>query len=456
MKGNGNIEMIKLVRILDKAIEEIDILEEYYKEQSNTTRQHIEVEMDKYKYGLAIYKYLCGRIHNEEKPRCMNEFEEKFIAEELIVMEDNNENEDVQYKLRHPKKYMDKYELNPFVSKKKSISLIKQAMTLNDSVIIMLLIRFESIISEIYKMLLTTFPDAYLKDRSITYSELICLNSDIKEIKKSFINDEVDEFMRKPLKDWYSTFEKKHKCHFNFGDDFEQFKEIYYRRNVVVHNQGIANSSYLNGVSGKYTCKMGTRLTPTREYLLEAIDCTRIMIIETILGLTKICSDKSNVIKRLFNIGFKYMIESKWKVSKYIFNVLMHLDEQNEVSLWCNKVNYYISCKNLEGIDSIRKEVEKMDTSIMAPKLAIAKPALLDDFAEVTRILNTLIGNDIEVNSIKSWPMFIQYRNSSDYDKLIEKHKDLFELETYSASDIKCLSNPKEDINKKTNQLLNS
>ena len=55
---------MKLVRILNKAIEEIDILEEYYKEQYNTTSRHVKEEMDKYKYGLAIYKYLCGRIHN--------------------------------------------------------------------------------------------------------------------------------------------------------------------------------------------------------------------------------------------------------------------------------------------------------------------------------------------------------------------------------------------------------
>lgn len=432
---------MKLVRILNEAIEEIDILEEYYKEQYNTTSWHVKEEMDKYKYGLAIYKYLCGRVHNEKEPHCMNESEKKFIAEELIVFEDENENENVQYKLKEPEKYIDKYELDPFVAEKRFTSLIKQKITLNESVIIMLLIRFESIISEIYKGLLLAFPDAYLKNKSITYSELISLNSDIGEIKKAFIDDEIDEFMRRPLKDWYSTFEQKHKCHFNFGEDFEQFREIYYRRNVVVHNQGRANSSYLNNVSEKYICEIGTKLTPTYEYLLDAIDCTRIAIIETVLGLMKICSDKSEVIKCLFTIGFRYMTENKWKVSKYIFNILMNIKGQSAVDLWLDKVNYYISCKNLEGIDTIRTAVEKIDISVMTSRLAIAKPALLDDFDEVTRILDDLIGDEIDVNSIKSWPMFIQYRESSEYAKLIERHKDLFEIETYSTSEIICLSN---------------
>lgn len=44
----------------------------------------------------------------------------------------------------------------------------------------MLLIRFESIISEIYKKILIAFPEAYLKDKSITYSELISMNSVMK------------------------------------------------------------------------------------------------------------------------------------------------------------------------------------------------------------------------------------------------------------------------------------
>ncbi len=166
-------------------------------------------------------------------------------------------------------------------------------MILNNSVIIMLLIRYESIISEIYKQLLIDFPGAYLNNKSITYSDLISMNSDIEEIKRNFIEEEIDEFMRKPLKEWYSTFKEKHKIHFDFGDDFEQFREIYYRRNIVVHNQGKANSSYLNGVSEKYTCEIGKLLTPTNKYLLDSIDCTRIVIVETICGLLKICSDKS-------------------------------------------------------------------------------------------------------------------------------------------------------------------
>lgn len=430
---------MKIAGLLECALRDIDILEEYYSEQYESTIKHVKKEHDKYKYGLAIYKYLCGRVHEEEKPHCMNKYEEKFISEEVEIVEDEQDKKNVQYKLKEPEKYA-KYELDPIIANRKVISLFEQPEILKDSVLIMLLIKYENIISEIYKKLLKSFPNAYLKEKSITYSELILMNSNIDEIKKAFIESEIDEFMRRPLKEWYVIFEQKHKLNFEFGEEFEYFKEIYYRRNIVVHNKGFANSSYISGVAEKYKCDLGTRLKPTEEYLQNAFDCTRIVLVETFLGITKLAEDKEDIISNMFLLGYDYMQKGKWKVSKYIFNALNRLEEQSDADRWCNTVNYYISCKNMEGTDSIRKEVEKMDTSLMKPRLAIAKPALLDDFFTVSSILEMIIGNDISVNEVKTWPLLLQYRGSVEYTEFINKHTDLFEIESCSTDDISCMS----------------
>ena len=73
-------------------------------------------------------------------------------------MEDENDNKKVQYKLKNPEKYSKEYELDPIIAERKTSSLIKQKQILNESVIIMLVIRYESIISQIYKKLLIAFP----------------------------------------------------------------------------------------------------------------------------------------------------------------------------------------------------------------------------------------------------------------------------------------------------------
>ncbi len=116
---------MRLRNILEKAIESVDTLEEYYKEQSNTNRMYVNNEMKKYKYGLAIYKFLCSRAHDEKQPNCMNEFEKKFIDEELILIE-NGDDKKVQYKLRAPENFEGDYELDPIIAEKRQRTLLNR------------------------------------------------------------------------------------------------------------------------------------------------------------------------------------------------------------------------------------------------------------------------------------------------------------------------------------------
>lgn len=430
---------MKLRFLLERALEDVDILEEYYAEQYNSTVGHVTEEIDKYKYGMAIYKFLCGRVHGEEKAHCLREDEEKFINSEIEIVEEDEDKRIVQYKVKDEEKYV-QYELDPQLAEEKTTYLREQPIILNNSVLIMLLIKYENVISSLYEELLKTFPEAYLNDKSITYSELVSINSSIDDIKASFIENEINEFMRKPLRDWYSTLEQKHKVHFNFGDEFEQFKEIYYRRNIVVHNRGKANSSYINGVSKAYKCENGKRLNPSAGYLKAAFDCTRIVIAETFLGMSKLEEDKNAFAQKLFLIGYDYLLKCKWEVCKYIFKALIEFGGQSDADVWCSKVNYYVACKNLDGIDSIKTDIEQIDVSLMSPKLAIAKPALLDDYSEISRILGGIIDNGMSVAEIKSWPLLIQYRESEEYKEFINKHADDFEIKTCSTDEIQCLS----------------
>lgn len=435
---------MKLRILLDRALEDIDILEEYYVEQYDSTVRYVTKELEKYKYGLAIYKFLCGRYHGEDRAECLRKDEEDFLDSEIEIVEEDKDNRTVQYKLKDEKKFI-QYELNPQLAKEKTVFLREQPLILNNSVLIMLLIKYENAISTLYEALLRTFPDAYLKDRSITYSELVSINSDIEEIKAAFIENEIDEFMRKPLKDWYTTFEQKHKIQFRFGNEYEQFKEIYYRRNIVVHNRGKANGSYINGVDEQYKCENGKRLDPSFEYLESAFDCTRIVLLETFWGMAKLEEDIDAFVDKLFLIGYDYLLKGKWNVCKYIFSSLMHFDEQSEADVWCDKVNYYVACKNLDGIESIKSDIEKMDVSLMKPRMAIARPALLDDYAKVSEILESIIGDDISVSEIKSWPLLLQYRNSDEYKAFTHNHMESFEIKTCSTDEIQCLSEQNND-----------
>ena len=148
----------------------------------------------------------------------------------------------------------------------------------------MLLVKYEDAIAGIYRYLLEAFPQAYLSDKSITYSELVSYDSDIDETKEKFIAKEIDEFMRLPLSEWYKSFESKQKALFFFEDNvFDQFKEVYYRRNLVVHNQGVVNEIYKKNIPN-CSVELGERLFINEEYLSQAFLVARKVLIGTVWG----------------------------------------------------------------------------------------------------------------------------------------------------------------------------
>ncbi len=437
---------MELHYILADAMLEIDVLEDYFLMLEEATITNVERGREKYKYGFIIYKYLCGKAHNEALPPCMDEEEKEFVEKELIELDNDSKDNNIRYRIRNVEQYGREYELDPYISETKIHSLLEQPMILYESILMMLLIRYENVISCIYRELLENFSDAYLKNKSIEYSKIISADSNIKKILEVFLEDEVDEFMRRPLKEWYDTFEQKHKVKFVFGEEFQEFKELYYRRNIFVHNQGIVNESFIKGVGDETRYKLGDRIRLDHDYIMRSFNITRIVIFETIFGLSKLCRDKEPLAQKMFAIGFEYMNNSKWDVSKYIFSSLMRFPGQSEADLFVDKVNYYISVKNEEGLDSVKDEIEKIDTSLMRNRLAIAKAALLDDFSTITSILENEINKGISVSEVKAWPLFIQYRESDEYNRFVEEHKDVFTVENYSKDDIECLSKQYYDL----------
>ena len=70
----------------------------------------------------------------------------------------------------------------------------------------------------------------------------------------------------------------------------------------------------------------------------------------------------------------------------------------------------------------------------------------MDDFSTITSILENEINKGISVSEVKAWPLFIQYRESDEYNRFVEEHKDVFTVENYSKDDIECLSKQYYDL----------
>lgn len=428
---------MELIYILDSAIASIQNLESYYLSQIDVVMMRVKENGEKYKYGVALEKFFFSKAIEEVEIE-ISEYEKQLLEEilEEYHIEQSDTGVIVQYKLKNQGLIEKKYELNPHKANAEFRKLSEQPEILNDSTIMMLLVRYEEAVAELFRYLIRKYPTAYLNDKSITYAELIKLDTEIKNIRKIFLDKEVDEIMRQPISNWYSLFEGKHKVKFSFqNDEFEAFKEIYYRRNLIVHNQGIVNDNYIANV--KTELCVGDKALVNKSYLENAFEIAQIVVYGTIVGLSKLSSNVGGVLNRLFELGFQHMLNEEWRISEYIFGNLLKQKEQDNASLLCDKINYWISIKNQGRIEEIEKEIENFDVSAHRGDFKAAKYALLDKYDKVTEILEEIMGQELQASHIENWPLFKQYRESEEYIAFRERHNDLFEVKGYEPEYVK-------------------
>lgn len=420
--------------LLKDALDNIDNLNDYYNSQKEYVRNYVAVNLEKYKYGVMIDHYFWKKIVNLDE-YVISQREQEEIDKIILnySVEEKDDGYVVTYKLNSQMDFSG-YEMDPQIAKTSFIKLVKQPAILNESMIMMLLVKYEEAIAGIYRFLLEAYPQAYLSGKSITYAELVSVESNFEDIKERFIDKEIDEFMRLSISDWYKTFETKHTAKFEFKDkDFDNFKEVYYRRNLIVHNQGIVNEIYKNNIP-ESSVKIGEQLEVDEEYLNSAFSFARKILIGTIWDLRKTADDIAELNEYLFNYGYECMKMEKWDIAEYIFQMLITDKKQEDIDVKCEQVNMWISIKNGKGIDQIRGEVEGLDVSAMQVQFIVAKYALLDDFEKVNIYLERAIDKDIPAWCVDDWPLFKQYRRSSQYHDFVNLHKDLFETKGYEPN----------------------
>lgn len=426
-----------VLNLMQSVTSDIENLQEYFSYQSKTLTTHMFEEVPKYKYGLTLSNYFFNTALGSEF-FSLSEKEKKTIEEivESCYSEVKDGKTVLQYKLKNIDHLKTKYELNPSVARMKFFNLlVEQPEILNESTLIMILIKFENAIAGIFRFLIEKYPEAYLQDKSITYSKLFSIPPDITYIKEHFVSKEIEAIMRTSLEDWYKLFRDKHNAKFSFLDkEFKDFREIYYRRNLIVHNNGQVNEIYLSNVQTN-DLQNGMPLMTDVDYIKRAFTTTLMILHGTFWALRKaINKDNKTVLEFMFQKGFDYMITERWLLSKFVFSLLKDIDLPNLNKMYA-RFNYWISIKNSEGIEKIKEEIIKFDVSALKSEFLVAKFALLDDFKKVSEILNKIIETEMPVQNIIEWPLFIQYRKSDEYKKFVNDHSDMFKVNKYVPND---------------------
>ena len=291
--------------------------------------------------------------------------------------------------------------------------------------LIMLITRFEEFISSLISEVYLLYPQKYLDKQQISFSEIE--NCGVDEVRKKIVYREVDALMRQSYTEWFKLFESHGFKFDNCQEALEALKEIYARRNILVHNAGTVNEIYLKNVPNS-SAKKGERLYATNTYLKSAFQTIRIIIFTIMLEAVRfVKEDKDEYLYSIFEIAFELLKDKQHVLCKHIFNNLKNHKDATDDTRKLSQINYWLSVKGAEGAKAILDEVRVFDTSALNRRFHLAKLVLLEEYSKATNLISDMYNKDeIGVSALREWPLFEDYRMSDEYAAFKEEHQSDF------------------------------
>lgn len=420
-----------MISILRSAISKIDSLEQYYRMVIKSISKEISDGLAKNELGYTADIYFASLFEDDEQiDDEMEKIREEVSNEYEILNLDNiiekKEEKRVLYRIKHPDELAKKgIETDIQKAASEFRKYVNMPVIHGSSTLIMLITYFEEFIASLLNRIFKTFPQKYLDKQQVTYSD-IC-NCSIEEVEGRIIAREIDRKMRESYMEWFKLFGdhgiKMERCQM----DMKALREIYSRRNIIVHNSGRVNSIYLSEVPDS-DAGIGDMLHVDLEYLDNAFTTIKTIVFCIMIEATKLLNKdkRSEYIESVFNFAFEKLSNKEYCLCRKVFAEIEQRPEADAITKCMSKVNYWISENEMGNGEDIRSEIEAFDVSALNEQFALAKVTLLGDYDCAITIIENLFPNSIGMHELENWPLFINLRNSEQYLLFKQKHPEEF------------------------------
>ncbi len=109
--------------------------------------------------------------------------------------------------------------------------------------LIYLLIRFEDFLEDIARAAMLSDPRCLMSEKNLTYKEILSFKT-LDSLVVSLVDRVLDDVMREDVEDVNKEMRHFFDIDLSNNTDWSEFKERFYRRNIIVHNKGEVNADY--------------------------------------------------------------------------------------------------------------------------------------------------------------------------------------------------------------------
>lgn len=426
--------MTKSLRsILGNSLGNIASLEHFYNVQYSGIEKMAQKGMSDHALGWSLNLFFTIYVFGSEEDKQSEDFKSlERTVRKLVSFKVDGSTSDVErsvrFRFKNPKTQSE-FGCKIDVQRSFDEYLKYREMPLmhGNSALIMLIIKFEEFIAEVLALLCRKFPQKYLEDENVKYSELT--GGNIAAVRDNLIQRKVDAYMRESYANWFKIFESHGMDASVWEKPLQRLVEIYARRNIIVHNSGVVNAIYVSNVRVSKE-KLGERLTASKQYVDDAFGVIREMMVLIMLEASRLVAveDVDDYLYSIFEHAFEFLKDGKYQLCEIAFSWLSKAKNFNEKNRTMSLFNFWMA-KLWDGSSDnlLLNEIRSFDVSAKEVDFKIAKCILLEQYDEATELIEASLTTDESLPAnLLQWPLYLKYRKSRHFKKLLRKYADKF------------------------------
>lgn len=288
-------------------------------------------------------------------------------------------------------------------------------------------------IAMVIREILTYKPHNYLKyDRNIPIRGVLNYNS-IDELKSQLLDKEVDSVMRESFESQIRRFEEILDIPKPISSGFRdwlQLVELYERRNLFAHANGIVNKIYKKrctemGVANAEQITIGTRINADPKYFRKGIEISSEFGAKLIqVAWRKVAPDDRQEADRVLGVyGYDLLERGEYSMASEILQFACSLDgKMDESQRRMNVVNMANCFRLLGENEKMNKCLDAEDWSAVSDLFKISIAAIRGEVEETIRLManSAFDSGNFDPEQFETWPAFYGVRDDTRFAKAFE------------------------------------
>lgn len=308
---------------------------------------------------------------------------------------------------------------------------IEQSRLLYETSLIAISNIFESLISNLIKILVVSDKNSKLQDKTLTFKQINQFGG-LEEAKDYLIEKIVEDTMRGNQISWLEYIaDNTSKNFYNelIGKEEDEFVDFFLKRNLIIHNNSKINKKYFNSCREKFSDQqkaslLERKIVVNEEHLLDKLGLIYVVGIKSSYYVAKKKYTKQfpEIFEFYQSIAFENLLNEENKVAYDIYNMLWKDKikfKDSEKMLLC--INYMQSLKWTGRTKELENLLSTEDFSLAGHDHKMCLYILKEDYdaaiLEFKEVLNEDDGeDDIDIiNDYMSWPIFKEFSLSEKF-----------------------------------------